>query len=213
MGKTVIMFGGDAVSQAGVQRMLEIAGHRLQLLPSAQGFLAGETSVPGDCVLLDLAAVGGDGVGLLRALAKDLDRLPIVVTGQCGDVALAVEAMKLGATDFLEKPCRATRFILAIEHAFELREQWQREAETERRASERVGVLSRRLRQVLRGMALGRPNKVIAYELGLSIRTVESYRALLLAKLRVRTTAAAIQIGIAAGIHAAPEREQRSGHA
>jgi two-component system response regulator FixJ len=74
-------------------------------------------------------------------------------------------------------------------------------------------VLSQRLRQVLHGMALGRPNKVIAYELGLSIRTVESYRALLLAKLRVRTTAAAIQIGIAAGIHAAPERERRSGHA
>src|SRR4051794_8119835 len=208
MGKTLIMVGGDAVSQAGVQRMLETAGHRFHLSPSAQGFLAGETPVPGDCVLLDLAAVGGDGVGLLRGLAKHDDRLPIVVTGQCGDVALAVEAMKLGATDFLEKPCRAATLILAIEHAFEVREQWQREAEARRRASERIGVLSQRLRQVLRGMALGRPNKVIAYELGLSIRTVESYRALLLAKLRVRTSAAAIQIAITAGIHAAAEREQ-----
>jgi two-component system response regulator FixJ len=213
MGKTVIMVGGDAVSQAGVKRILETAGHRLHLLSSAQGLSIGAAPVPGDCVLLDLAAVGRDGVELLRAAAKDAVRLPVVVTGQCGDVALAVEAMKLGATDFLEKPCRAARFILAIEHAFALREQWERRAEAERQASARIGLLSRRLRQVLRGMALGRPNKVIAYELGLSIRTVEAYRALLLAKLRVRTTAAAIQIGIAAGIHAAPERERPSGHA
>ena len=212
MGKTVIMVGGDAVSQGGVQGMVETAGHRFHLLPSARRLLDRRSPMPGDCVLIDLTSFRSDGVELLRALAKRDLRLPVVVTGETGDVALAVEAMKLGATDFIEKPCHAARLMTAIEHAFGLGEQWQREAEVERRASERVRVLSRRLRQVLRGMALGRPNKVIAYELGLSIRTVESYRALLLAKLRVRTSAAAIQIAIAAGIHAAQERELPSGH-
>ncbi|MBV9931827.1 MAG: response regulator [Alphaproteobacteria bacterium] len=213
MGKTVIMVGGEVESQAAVERMLAPSGHSVHLFPSAPAYLAGHWTVPGDCVLLDLSAVGRDRIDMLRALAgRDLP-LPVLATGDGRDVALAVEAMKLGAIDFLDRPGRAERLVLAIEEACVLGEQLRRRAEAERRAAARVGGLSARLRQVLRGMAQGRLNKAIAYELGLSTRTVESYRAQLLVRLGVRTSGEAIQIAVAAGLHAGADPDRRRGHA
>lgn len=143
---------------------------------------------------------GTDGIGVLRILNDREEAPPVLILTGHGDVPLAVQAMKLGAYDFLEKPYGAELLITAI----------QRAAAEGRRSAPGVPVdpeaiavvqgLSRRQRQVLCGILAGHPNKIIAYEMDLSIRTVESYRAQLLTRLKVRGTAEAVRIALAAGL-------------
>ena len=110
--------------------------------------------------------------------------------------------MKLGAVDFLEKPLEPTALMAAIDHACALRTQPPGSQAPRREAVARVESLSARQRQVLRGIVNGQPNKIIAYEMGLSIRTVEAYRAQMLIKLGARSTAEAVRIALAAGLGA-----------
>lgn len=176
------------------------AGYLVYNFADAEAFLSAELPQPVDCVLLNIRRPGGAGLALMRALAKRPDPPSVVVTSGTGDVALAVEAMKLGAVDFLEKPCPPARLLAAIEQACMRRDQSLSVTEAKRTAIARVTSLPLRLRQVLRSIAMGRPNKLIAYELALSIRTVEAYRAELYARLGVRTTAEATRIALAADI-------------
>jgi two-component system response regulator FixJ len=117
-----------------------------------------------------------------------------------GDIGLAVEAMKLGALDFLEKPASPAVLIAALDSALAQHAQKEAKSAAREAASRRLEPLSERQRQVLAHMIEGRPNKLIAFELGLSIRTVEAYRAQLLDKLGVRSTAEAVRIAIDAGL-------------
>ena len=153
-------------------------------------------------MLLDMRMPGLSGLDVLRAIC-DQDNPPsvLMLTGH-GDIPLAVEAMKLGAIDFIEKPYAPRKLLDAIESASELYQQSQAEQSGSREAEKLVESLSERQRQVLAGIVRGRPNKIIAYELSLSIRTVEAYRAQMLEKLGVRSTAEAVRIAISAGLTA-----------
>ncbi len=125
----------------------------------------------------------------------------IVITGH-GDIPLAVEAMRLGASDFLEKPYAPERLFQTIEKATAMRSS-KREARTiDPDAQAVLERLSWRQRQVLAGILCGHPNKIIAYELGLSIRTIEAYRAQLLVRLQLRGTAEVVKFALAAGVDA-----------
>jgi two-component system response regulator FixJ len=108
--------------------------------------------------------------------------------------------MKLGAHDFIEKPYGAADLLASIESALESCAQAQDERTLRSKATALVATLTQRQRQILRGIFQGMPNKIIAFELGLSIRTVEAYRSQLLAKLGARSTAEAVRLAIAAGI-------------
>jgi two-component system response regulator FixJ len=176
------------------------AGYLVYNFTNAEAFLSAELVRPADCVLLNMRRPGTEGLELMRALASRQDPPSILVTSDAGDVALAVAAMKLGAVDFLEKPFRPAKLLAAIDLACMLHEQCLSASEAKRRAIARVASLPLRLRQVLRSIAMGRANKLIAYELELSIRTVEAYRADLYARLGVRSTAEAIRIALAADI-------------
>jgi two-component system, LuxR family, response regulator FixJ len=199
MSKTIIIVDEGNQSE-WLSALFESAGYRVQTFANSDAFLAAPLPDSPDCLLLDMGAPGASGLDLLRILTRRGDAPSVLVIGGDGDVSLAVEAMKLGAVDFLERPCRPATLLEAIGRACALEEQRRHSAEAERRATARLEALSTRLRQVLRGIAMGKPNKIIAYELGLSIRTVESYRAQLLVKLGVRTTAEAIRIALAAGV-------------
>jgi len=201
MTRTIAIVDQDRQSGGpSIFLLVASAGYHVHSFADGKAFLAAELPQPADCVLLDMPLPGADGLDLLRALARRQDPPAIVVTSDSGDVALAVEAMKLGATDFLEKPCRPAVLLGAIDQACARREQLLLAAGAQRQAAARLAALSTRMRQVLRSVALGRANKVIAYELGLSVRTVEAYRAQMFAKLGVRTTAEAIRIAFAAGV-------------
>jgi two-component system response regulator FixJ len=191
----------DAV-RVSTARLLQTAGHRVHSFASGDEFLAAGLPDGLNCVLLDMRMPGLSGLDVLRAIG-DQDNPPAVLmlTGH-GDIPLAVEAMKLGAIDFIEKPYVPGKLLSAIESASELYAQAQEVHAGSREAEKLVESLSERQRQVLEGIVRGRPNKIIAYELSLSIRTVEAYRAQMLDKLGVRSTAEAVRIAISAGMAA-----------
>jgi two-component system response regulator FixJ len=152
------------------------------------------------CILLDIRMPGRDGLSILRELRKRQEPPPVVVITGHGDIAVAVGAMRLGAVDFMEKPYEPSDLLRAIQGAFASRSQSQDFHNQRRDAVALVAKLSKRQRQVLKGVLRGEQNKIIAFGMGLSIRTVEAYRAQLLEKLGVRSTAEAVRIAIGAGL-------------
>jgi two-component system response regulator FixJ len=201
MTKTLAIVGEDRrLGGPSAFLLAASAGYLVYNFTNAEAFLSAELSQRADCVLLNLPRPGAEGLDLMRALAMRPDPPSVLVVSEGANVQLAVEAMKLGAVDFLEKPYWPPKLLAAIELACLQCEQSLHEAEAKRRSVARVTALPLRLRQVLRSVAMGRANKLIAYELGLSIRTVEAYRADLFARLGVRTTAEAIRIALAADI-------------
>jgi two-component system, LuxR family, response regulator FixJ len=152
------------------------------------------------CILVDVRMEGMDGISLIESLQRQGVGLPIVVVTGHGDVPLAVRAMRAGAMDFVEKPYSEERILEAVEGALAaLRETDQRRL-LERQASAQVAGLSPREAEVLAALVAGKANKVIAFELGISPRTVEVHRAHLMEKLGVRSLPEAVRIGLAAGI-------------
>ena len=179
--------------------LLEHAGHRVRRYASGEALLEqddffGEC----DCALLDINLPGMSGLDLLR-LIQDRDDAPsvVVLTG-AGDIPTAVEAMRLGAVDFIEKPYLPTALLDAVEKAGRHASSRRASRSAEREAAARLRQLSHRQRQVLAGMVDGQSNKIIADHLQLSVRTVEAYRAQLLAKLGARTTTEAVRVALSA---------------
>jgi two-component system response regulator FixJ len=197
--KVIAIVDDDDMVRRSTAALLERAGYSVRAFESGDAFLAAQLSGESDCVLLDMRMPGTDGLDVLKALGAREAMPQVLVLTAHGAVAEAVEAMKLGAADFLEKPYPAEALLGAIGRALESRTTGKA-ATADASAVAKVGLLSQRQKQVLGGILKGQPNKIIAYELGLSIRTVEAYRAQLLEKLGVRGTAEAVRLAIAAGM-------------
>jgi two-component system response regulator FixJ len=150
------------------------------------------------CILLDIRMPGMDGLEVQRALQEKGVVLPVIIMTGHGDVGLAVKAMKAGAVDFIEKPFAKETLISSIDESF--RRLSRKEATDDRKkdANMRLQSLTPRERDVLDGLAQGLPNKTIAYDLGISPRTVEIHRANLMIKLGVRSLSETLRIAFAA---------------
>ena len=181
--------------------LLERAGYRVLPYVSGDAFLAAEMPDRLDVALLDMHMPGRNGLEVLRVLAARDDAPAVLVLTGHGDIAMAVEAMKLKAADFLQKPYPPLALLEVLEDALAARELLRAARTPNCRARALVEALPPRQRQVLTGIVRGLANKTIAWELGLSVRTVEDYRAQLLERLGVRCTAEAIRIGLDAGIN------------
>ena len=188
----------DALRQS-VEVLLEVAGgFATRSFASGEEFLAAVPEAEAGCVLLDLNMPGMNGLEVLRRLQAIDGRFEtILLTGQ-GDIALAVEAMKSGAIDFIEKPYDNRILLAALESGFARVEDRQKQASAIHNAREQIERLTPRERDVLLGLIDGKANKIIAYELDISPRTVEIYRANLMDKLGVRSVAEAVRIAFAA---------------
>ncbi|HEY9010871.1 MAG TPA: response regulator FixJ [Devosia sp.] len=167
--------------------LLSSAGFAVRVHESATDFLAIAMDITNGCLITDLRMPDIDGVQLLRRLRDSDAMLPaIVITGH-GDVQMAVEAMKAGAIDFIEKPFSDEVLIESIRRAATTAaERVQNDAAVEQ-VRQRLGTLSEREMQVLKGVVGGQPNKTIAFDLGISPRTVEVYRAGLMSKMQARS--------------------------
>ena len=178
--------------------LLTMAGFAVRLHGSATDFLAAATAIRNGVLVTDLRMPDMTGVELLQSLDAAGTTLPsIVITGH-GDVPMAVEAMKAGAVDFIEKPFEDEVLIDAIRRAAERLA--DRPSETDVDAIQaRLGQLSERERQVLSGVVAGLPNKSIAYDLDISPRTVEVHRANVMAKMQARSLPQLVRMAIAAG--------------
>lgn len=163
--------------------LLSTSGFATRIHESASAFLAIAPGISNGCLITDLRMPDMGGVELLRRLKEQDAMLPAIVISGHGDVQMAVEAMKHGALDFIEKPFSDDVLISAIERAVLQAETLTRDDAVAKAILERLASLSERETQVLKGVVEGLPNKIIAYELGLSPRTVEVYRAGLMSKM------------------------------
>jgi two-component system response regulator FixJ len=174
--------------------LLGAAGFAVRTHASATDFLGVATGISNGCLVTDLRMPDVDGVELLRQLrARDLMLPAIVVTGH-GDVQMAVEAMKNGALDFIEKPFSDEVLIDSIRRAVELASSASDAAAAQSRILDKLSSLSEREIQVLRGVVQGQANKTIAFELGISPRTVEVYRANLMSKMGAKSLAELVRM-------------------
>ena len=190
----------DDAARQSLAFLLSSAGLPVRLYDLATAFLAALGSVQGGCLVTDMRMPGMTGLELLHELRARAASLPaIVITGH-GDVPLAVEAMKAGATDFIEKPFEEESILHAVKRALERSSDDNAEGAA---VTAKLATLSERERQVLDGLISGHANKTIAHELGISPRTVEVYRANLMAKMQAKSLSELIRMAILADVRPA----------
>ncbi len=182
--------------------MLKTSGFSVTTWTSGVEFLKNVKHAETGCILLDVRMPEMDGLEVQQTLAERGVAMPIVVLTGHGDVSIAVRAMKAGAVDFIEKPFEKAVLLGAIERAFERLNDAEGRASRAADAAVLISGLTAREQDVLKGLAQGLPNKTIAYDLGISPRTVEVHRANLMTKLNVRSLSEALRIAFAAGIEA-----------
>ena len=196
--KRVYLVDDEAAVRRSVGFMLKTSGFEVESFESGEAFLKAAPHLAPGCVLLDVRLGAMDGLALQQALKDKGVVLPVIIITGHGDVGLAVRAMKAGAVDFLEKPFEKTAVIASLEQA--LRHNDGR-AELNRLADQaraQLNGLTPRERDVLNGLVEGQSNKVIAYDLGISPRTVEIHRANLMSKLGVGSLSDALKIAFTA---------------
>lgn len=199
MAELLHVIDDDAGLRDALAFLLEVNGVNARFYESGDAFLAA-LPVEEGCLLTDVRMPGLTGLELVRELKDRGVDLPVIVMTGHGDVPLAVEAMKAGVVDFIEKPFSDDVLLAAIKAAFE-RLKNDVEPDAARLAAEgRLAQLSPRERDVLAGVVEGKLNKVIAYELEISPRTVEIYRANLMSKTGARNVADLMRIALAAGL-------------
>jgi len=179
--------------------MLKTSGYQVKSYASGVELLRERELVPG-CILLDVRMPEMDGLQVQQVLRERGNGFPVIVMTGHGDVGVAVQAMKSGAVDFIEKPFEKAVLLSAIEEGFARIEQADRGRARAEESRVRLQALTPRERDVLEGLVRGHPNKTIAYDLDISPRTVEIHRANLMSKLGVASLSEALRIAFAAGL-------------
>jgi len=154
----------------------------------------------GGCVVTDVRMPGMNGIDLLKRLRELKNAIPVIVITGHGDVRLAVEAMKFGASDFLEKPFDDDILLAAVHSALSDQSALQEDQAIRSAITQRLELLSSRERQVLDGLVAGHPNKTIAYDLGISPRTIEIYRANVMTKMEAASLSELVRMALTAGV-------------
>jgi two-component system, LuxR family, response regulator FixJ len=199
--KTVIhVIDDDAAMRDSLAFLLDVNGFRPQVYESADAFLKGTNIDVARCIVSDIRMPGMTGVELVRKLKGGGSTCPVILITGHGDVALAVEAMKAGAADFIEKPFDDEALLEAIRSALNAGPAVPGDSSARKEAEARLADLSPRERDVLQGLVAGKINKVIAHDLSISPRTVEVYRANLMAKTGARSMSELMRLALAAGM-------------
>jgi len=195
----VYVIDDDDAARESLEFLLRSANFSVNAYASGTAFLQALPRMTYGCIITDVRMPGLSGIELLRHL-KDYDfKLPVIVITGHGEVPIAVEAMKLGAVDFFEKPFDGDKMIAAVQSALSSsRKNADRDAER-REVQDRLATLTPRERDVLKGLVAGNPNKVIAFDLGISPRTVEIYRANVMTKMKSGSLSELVRMALHAG--------------
>ncbi len=196
--KTVHLVDDDDAIRRSAGFLLKTSGYLVVPYPSGDAFLASAKSAATGCVLLDIRMPGMDGLEVQQAMNDRGIALPVVMLTGHGDVTLAVRAMKAGAVDFLEKPFEKIALLAAVEKGFDRLREGDRLDMSAADAAVQLASLTVRERDVVGGLIEGHANKVIAFNLGISPRTVEIHRANLMRKLGATSLSQVLQIAFAA---------------
>ncbi|HEX3887414.1 MAG TPA: response regulator FixJ [Phenylobacterium sp.] len=196
----VYVVDDDEAIRRSLGFLLRTAGLPSRSFDSAEAFLAEAGDLAPGCVITDVRMPGIDGIELVRRVAEaQLPLTTIVITGH-GDIALAVEAMKGGAVDFLEKPFKDDVLLAAVQRALDADSRASQQDEDKQRYQAAFAALSRREREVLEQVVVGKTSKVIAYDLGISPRTVEVYRAGMMMKTGAKSLSELVRMALRAGL-------------
>lgn len=204
--RIVYLVDDDEAIRRSAGFMLKTSGYQVRAFASGVELLREAKELSPGCILLDVRMPEMDGLQVQRGLQDKGIGFPVIVMTGHGDVSVAVQAMKAGAVDFIEKPFEKAVLLSAIDEGFARIEQAGRSRARAEEAQVRLQALTPRERDVLEGLVRGHPNKTIAYDLDISPRTVEIHRANLMSKLEVASLSEALRIAFAAGLD-----EQRSG--
>ena len=189
----------DAVRQS-LEFLLKTAGITVRSFESGKAFLEELPEIRSGCIVTDVRMPEITGIDVLRHVKETNPDLPVIVITGHGDISLAVEAMKIGAVDFLEKPFDDDLLLAAVRAAL------SHDADVGKRKAEladihdKLAALSNRERQVLEGLVVGNANKTIAFDLGISPRTVEIYRANLMTKMAANSPSDLVRMAMLSGI-------------
>lgn len=205
--KLVHLVDDDESVRRSVGFMLKTSGFQVKAYGSGLDLLKDAKKLDRGCILLDIRMPGMDGLEVQEALKQAGVGLPVIIMTGHGDIPLSVRAMKAGAVDFIEKPFAKTVLLSALEQGFASLNRLDASRERAKAANVRLQVLTPREREVLDGLVDGLPNKTIAYDLGISPRTVEIHRANLMTKLQVRSLSEALRLAFAAQANGASQPE------
>ena len=186
----------DQAVRQSLSFLLASDGLPVRLHESASSFLQNVKDASAGCIITDVRMPGIDGIEFLRRLKADGFRLPVIVMTGHADVPMAVEAMKHGALDFIEKPFDDDLFLAAVRAALKRQEQNAHQDSQAAEIEARAQSLSEREAQVLEVLVSGKANKVIAYDLGISPRTVEIYRANVMSKMQASSLSELVRMAL-----------------
>jgi two-component system response regulator FixJ len=205
-GPTIYIVDDDEAVRDSLRLMLEANGYAVIAYPSGDAFVQHLPAEPEGCLLIDVRMPGRGGLEVQEELRGRHVPLPVIVMTGHGEVPLAVRAMKAGAVDFVEKPFSDDVILASIGRALELGQQTRQQETVAAGVASRLALLTERERQVLEGLVAGQPNKVIAYELSISPRTVEIHRARVMEKMQARSLSELVRMALAAGVGGAKGR-------
>ena len=198
--RKVYVIDDDAAMRDSLNFLLEAAGFEVTMFDTATKFLNVLPRLDFGCVVSDVRMPGIDGIELLKRMKALTSRFPIVIITGHGDVPLAVEAMKLGAIDFLEKPFEDDRLIAMIDAAIRQGDSAARDQAVTRDLAARIASLSPRERQVMDGLIAGLSNKLIARDYDISPRTIEVYRANVMTKMQANSLSELVRLAMRGGL-------------
>ncbi|APG13978.1 MULTISPECIES: response regulator FixJ [Bradyrhizobium] len=196
----VYVIDDDEAMRDSLNFLLDSSGFGVTLFDDAQAFLDVLPGLAFGCVVSDVRMPGIDGIELLKRMKAQQSPFPILIMTGHGDVPLAVEAMKLGAVDFLEKPFEDDRLTTMIETAIRQAEPAAKSEAISQDIAARVASLSPRERQVMEGLIAGLSNKLIAREYDISPRTIEVYRANVMTKMQANSLSELVRLAMRAGM-------------
>src|ERR1035441_6656152 len=196
----VYVIDDDEAMRDSLNFLLDSANFNVTLFETALRFLEALPGLTFGCVVSDVRMRGLDGIELLKRMKADQSRFPIVIMTGHGDVPLAVEAMKQGAVDFLEKPFEDDRLIGMIEAAIRQAEPSLKSEALTQDIAARIASLSPRERQVMNGLIAGLSNKLIARDYDISPRTIEVYRANVMTKMQANSLSELVRLAMRAGL-------------
>jgi len=190
----VYVIDDDDSARHSLEFLLDVAGIRVRSFPSADAFLMASPPMSGACVVTDVRMPGMGGVELVDELRRRGVEVPVIVITGHADVPMAIQAMKAGVSDFIEKPFDDEIMLSAIRKAL-AQQIGDEQAREERQAvRQRIDSLSPREREVMEGLVAGKANKALAFDLGISARTVEVYRANVMVKMQAKTLSELVRL-------------------
>jgi two-component system response regulator FixJ len=198
----VYVIDDDEAVRESVALLLEARALLVQTFASGREFLAAAPSLVPGCVLTDMRMPEMDGLELLRRLRERHLNLPVIVITAHGEVSIAVQALRAGAADFIEKPFPGDVLLDAVLSALQTIDQTHQQDTDIAGIHGRIASLTTREREVMDQLVAGNQNKVIAYNLGMSPRTVEVHRARVMAKMQARSLSTLVRMVVSVGQHA-----------